>query len=111
MSHRLLSVTLMIAVLALGACKTASQQVASNGSSPSTATPAGTPLTGFAKDLDCVRKGQYTYVWVFSRKDGKQLDKDDGAYLRTNAPQLVDWVTTDEGKRVLAGTNFDLAPG
>jgi len=58
-----------------------------------------------------VRKGQYTYVWVFSRKDGKPLDKDDGAFLRTNAPQVVDWVTSDEGKKVIAGTNFDLAKG
>src|SRR5688500_12421785 len=62
------------------------------------ATPTGTPLTGFEKDLQYVRNGGYTYVWIFSRKDGKPLDKDDGAFLRTNAPQVVDWVTTDEGK-------------
>jgi hypothetical protein len=68
-------------------------------------------LTGFEKDLDYVRKGQYTYVWVFSRKDGKPIDKDDAAYLRTNAPQVVDWVTSDGGKKVIAGTNFDLALG
>jgi hypothetical protein len=24
---------------------------------------------------------------------------------------VVDWVTTDEGKKVIAGTNFDLALG
>jgi hypothetical protein len=70
-----------------------------------------TPKTGFEADLEYVRKGQYTYVWVFSRKDGQPLDKDDAAYLRKNAPQVVDWVTTDQGKRVIAGTNFDLAQG
>ncbi|MEP6742677.1 MAG: hypothetical protein ABJB61_09275 [bacterium] len=69
------------------------------------------PKTGFEADLEYVRKGGYTYVWVFSRKDGKALDKEDGAYLRTNAPQVVDWVTTDEGKKVIAGTNFDLEQG
>jgi len=58
-----------------------------------------------------VRKGQYTYVLVFSRKDGKPLDKNDGAYLRTNAPQVVDWVTTEGGTKVIAGTNFDLEKG
>ena len=73
--------------------------------------PAASPKSGFEADLDYVRKGQYTYVWVFSRKDGKPLDKDDGAFLRTNAPQVVDWVTSDEGKKVIAGTNFDLAKG
>ena len=58
-----------------------------------------------------MRKGQYTYVWVFSRKDGKPLDKDDAAFLRKNAPQVVDWVTSDEGRKVIAGTNFDLSLG
>lgn len=91
-----------------------------NTNSPPSATESSTPTTqssptpekpGFEKDLDYVRKGQYTYIWVFSRKDGKPLDKIDAAYLRTNAPQVVDWVTTDEGKKVIAGTNFDLEKG
>lgn len=75
------------------------------------ATPVSSPLTGFAKDLQYIRNGGYTYVWIFSRKDGKPLDRDDGAFLRTNAPQVVDWVTTDEGKKVIGGTNFNLEEG
>ncbi|HKR10454.1 MAG TPA: hypothetical protein VJT15_00235 [Pyrinomonadaceae bacterium] len=74
-------------------------------------TPASSPLTGFEKDLQYIRNGGYTYVWIFSRKDGKPLDRDDGAFLRTNAPQVVDWVTTDEGKKVIGGTNFNLEEG
>ena len=62
-------------------------------------------------DLQYVRNGGFTYIWVVSRKDGKPLDKDDAAYLRKNAPQVVDWVTTDEGKKVIGGTNFDLEKG
>jgi hypothetical protein len=68
-------------------------------------------LTGFAKDLQYVRNGGYSYIWVFSRKDGKPLDREDGAFLRTNAPQVVDWVTTEEGRKVIAGTNFNLEEG
>jgi hypothetical protein len=90
-----------------GNTNTASSNVPSSAQS----SPAPSPKTGFEADLDYVRKGQYTYVWVFSRKDGKPLDKTDAGYLRTTAPQVVDWVTTDEGKRVIAGTNFDLAQG
>ena len=78
---------------------------------PTTATPQSSPLTGFAKDLKYIRDGGYTYVWTFARKDKKPLDKDDSAFLRTNAPQVVDWVTTDEGKKVIAGTNFNLEEG
>lgn len=103
---------LLVAGLLLTACgnsntNTAPANVAANAQS----TPAASPKTGFEADLDYVRKGQYTYIWVFSRKDGKPLDKNDAAFLRTNAPQVVDWVTTGEGKRVIAGTNFDLTKG
>jgi hypothetical protein len=79
--------------------------------STATATPQSSPLTGFDKDLKYIHDGGYTYVWVFSRKDKKPLDKDDSAFLRTNAPQVVDWVVTDEGKKVIAGTNFNLEEG
>jgi hypothetical protein len=79
--------------------------------SPSTQYSPSPAKTGFEADLDYIRKGGYTYVWIFSRKDGKPLDKEDGAFLRTNAPQVVDWVTTDEGRKVIAGTNFNLAEG
>ena len=74
-------------------------------------TPVPPPKTEFEQDLDFVRKGQYTYVWVLARKDGKPLDSDDGAFLRRAAPQVVDWVKTDEGKKVIAGTNFNLEEG
>src|SRR5215813_2594472 len=85
-----------------------------NSSAPAPATPAGpapSPLEGFEKDLQYIRNGQYTYVWVFSRKDGKPLEPTDSIFLRTNAPQVVDWVTTDEGRKVIAGTNFNLEEG
>ena len=74
-------------------------------------TPQSSPLTGFEKDLKYIKDGQFSYVWVFSRKDGKPLDKDDSAFLRVNAPQVVDWVVTDGGKKVIAGTNFNLEEG
>ena len=109
----------VVCVALLSACG-GSPPAATNNSapapaSPSPATPGPTvpaaPLTGFEKDLQYIRNGNYTYVWVFSRKDGKPLDKDDAAFLRTNAPQVVDWVTTDEGRKVIAGTNFNLEEG
>jgi hypothetical protein len=75
------------------------------------AKPAASPLTGFAADLQFIKNGQYTYIYVFSRKDKKPLDSEDGQFLRTNAPQVVDWVKTEEGKKVIGGTNFNLAEG
>lgn len=80
-------------------------------SSSTQPTQAPVPRTAFERDLQFIRSGQFNHIWVFSRPDGKPLDKSDAAYLRANAPQVVDWVTTDEGKRVIAGTNFDLEQG
>jgi len=83
----------------------------SNSAAATPASPAPSPLEGFEKDLQYIRNGQYTYVWVFSRKDGKPLEPTDSIFLRANAPQVVDWVTTDGGKKVIAGTNFNLEEG
>jgi hypothetical protein len=103
---------MLVAATFLSSCNRAdTNNGTSNAPTPAQSSPAASPKTGFEADLEYVRKGQYTYVWVFSRKDGKLLDKTDAAYLRTNAPQVVDWVTTEEGKKVIAGTNFDLAKG
>jgi hypothetical protein len=104
---------LLSAVLFFAACGGAPVSSTTNSSSTATATPTvqPSPLTGFEKDLQFIRNGQYTYVYVFSRKDGKPLDAQDSAFLRTNAPQVVDWVTTDEGKKVIGGTNFNLEEG
>ena len=111
---RYLCFLFVLSVVGLGGCAR-TPPVAENTASPepstAAATPQSSPLTGFARDLQYVKNGGYTYVWAFSRKDGKPLDKDDGAFLRTNAPQVVDWVTTDEGKKVIAGTNFNLEEG
>ena len=102
----------LIAGVSLTACSKGNTNTASSSdSNAAPSSPAPSPKTGFEADLEYVRKGQYTYVWVFSRKDGKPLDKDDAAYLRKNAPQVVDWVTSDQGRKVIAGTNFDLARG
>lgn len=108
---------LLIFALCLSGC--GGQTADSNRTTPPTgspeappaAAPSSSPLKGFAKDLQYIRNGGYTYIWIFSRKDRKPLDKDDGAFLRTNAPQVVDWVTTDEGKKVIGGTNFNLEEG
>jgi hypothetical protein len=98
----------ILAAIALTSCGGSNTNSGSTGGSSAIQSPAESPKTGFEADLDYVRKGQYTYIWVFSRRDGKVIDKDDAAYLRTNAPQVVDWVTTDEGRKVIAGTNFNL---
>ena len=104
---------ILLVTALLASCGGPSGTSNSGVSSPAAASPTvqPSPLTGFEKDLQFIRKGQYTYIWVFSRKDGKPLNREDSTFLRTNAPQVVDWVTTDEGKKVIGGTNFNLEEG
>ena len=102
---------MLILILLSGCGGSAPSNIANSSPAATPAGPAPSPLTGFEKDLQYIRNGQYTYVWVFSRKDGKPLQPDDSIFLRANAPQVVDWVTTDEGKKVIGGTNFNLEEG
>ena len=101
-------ILLALVLVGCGGSKTDTNTTASASPAPSV---QSTPQTEFEKDLQFIRNGQYSYVWIFSRKDGKPLDADDSNFLRTNAPQVVDWVKTDQGKKVIAGTNFNLEEG
>jgi hypothetical protein len=114
MSSKSLIATVLFSTLCFAGCSGSTQPATNSANSGTPSSDNSTPpptKTGFEADLEYVRKGQYTYVWVFSRKDGQQLDREDSAFLRTNAPQVVDWVTSEGGKKVIAGTNFDLALG
>ncbi|HEV7396968.1 MAG TPA: hypothetical protein VGN86_10695 [Pyrinomonadaceae bacterium] len=73
---------------------------------PASASPS--PQTEFQRDLQYIRNSQFQHVWLISRKDGKKLDSSDSNFLKQNAPQVIDWVATDGGTKVFAGTNFDL---
>jgi len=75
------------------------------------AAPSPSPQTEFEKDMQFIRNGGYTYVYVFSRKDGKVFESKDSDFLRTNAPQIVDWAKTEGGKKFIGGTNFNLEEG
>jgi hypothetical protein len=115
MKEKVVITALLFVLLNAGACKKTPTTTANENSNAAAAAsaskPEPTPATAFERDMQYVRNSQFGHVWVFARKDGKPIDKDDAAYLRTNAPQVIDWITTDEGKRVIAGTNFDLELG
>ena len=104
----------LILVLLLSACSGGAPATSNTTTNTATATPAGpspSPLTDFEEALRFVRNGQYTYVYVFSRKDGKPLQPEDSDYLKANAPQLVDKAATTDRRKVVGGTNFNLEEG
>jgi len=106
-----LKTLVFICLLALitGGCHKAAD--GDTDTSSATPKPTASPLVGFAKDLQFIKNGQYSYVYVFSRKDGKPLQPDDGQFLRKEAPQMVDCVTSEDDKKAICGTNFNLEEG
>lgn len=84
----------------------------STGPAPGPAArPASTPLSAFEQDLNYVRQGQFTHVYVFARRDGGVMNTEDVDYLKANSPSETNmWVRTDEGRRIIAGTNFAFKP-
>ena len=103
---------ILAATLLISVCAGCKRNTSSEDETPDTSTyrPQSTPATQFERDLKYIRDGHFTHVWVFSRKDGKGFTKEDSEALRTNAPTVVDWVTTDANKRVIGGSNFDIDP-
>lgn len=97
-------------LLLLGSLAGCKRRGAAEDETPDTSTyrPESTPATQFERDLKYIRDAHFVYVWIFSRKDGKPLTSEDSDVLRTNAPKVVDWVTTEEKKKVIAGSNFPL---
>ena len=102
---------LFLVLLLAGCSGSAPSNVNSSEASATPAGPSPSPQSNFEERLQYVRNGQYTYIWVFSRKDGKAFEPADSIFLRANAPQVVDWVTTDDMKKAIAGTNFNLEEG
>lgn len=104
----------LIFVLIFAACgggAPAPSNTTTNTSTPTPAGPSPSPLTDFEEALRFVRNGQYTYIYVISRKDGKPISPEDSDFLKTNAPQFVDRAATKDKTKVVAGTNFNLEEG
>jgi len=76
----------------------------------STYRPEQTPATEFEQKLKIVRDAHFTYVWIFTKLDGRAFTPEDSQVLHTNAPKVVDWVGMDDKKKFIAGSNFPIEP-
>ena len=69
------------------------------------------PLSDFEEKLNYVRNGRFTYIYAFTRKDGKAFNSETKDYVRTfSDPQTNQWVITEDEKTVVAGSNFRFQP-
>jgi hypothetical protein len=104
-----LLIVLMASTIFCG-CDRAGSEAGIN-SAPASPSPQRKPLTAFERDLEYVRTGRFTHIYVIARQDNAVLTKDDITYLKENTPRETNqWVSTDEMRRVIAGTNFVFTP-
>lgn len=103
---RLKCLLIVLTFLLSGCSGSTSETSVSNPTPLPSALPTSTPLNDFDEALRFVKNGQFTYIWVFTRKDGKPFDPADSVILKTRARQIVDFTMTKDRKRGVAGSNF-----
>ena len=104
---RLKYLVILVLALLFSGCNRSAPETANSQPTPlPSPLPTSSPLSDFEEALRFIRNGQFTYIWVFTRKDGKPFDTEDGTILRTRARQVVDWAKTDDLKKYVAGSNF-----
>ena len=105
------TVATVLLLTCFGACKrSTSSSTTDDVPDTSTYRPVPTPKTEFEQKLKFVRDAHFTYVWVFTRKDGAVFTKEDTEILHTNAPNVVDWLKVGDMKQFVAGSNFPIDP-
>lgn len=92
------------------ACKRGASSTTNETPDTSNYRPVPTPKTEFEQKLKFVRDAHFTYIWVFTRKDGAVFTKEDTQILHTNAPNVVDWLKVGDMKQFIAGSNFPIDP-
>lgn len=103
---RLKCLLIVLTFLLSGCSGSTSETSVSNPTPLPSALPTSTQLNDFDEALRFVKNGQFTYIWVFTRKDGKPFDPADSVILKTRARQIVDFTMTKDRKRGVAGSNF-----
>jgi hypothetical protein len=69
------------------------------------------PQDDFSEKLEYVRKGAFSFIYVFRRKDGAALDSDDRKYIKAiTPPETNQWVLTDDAEAAIAGSNYQFPP-
>ena len=105
-------IVLVAAAAMFCACQRGGANSQTNGSAATSSSPRRPqPQTEFERDLEYVRLGRFTYIYVIARPDGAALSGDDINYLTENTPKETNQRVSTEGKRrVIVGTNFVFTP-
>ncbi len=103
--------TLLILALTSFSCQ-ANQTILNSQTKPVPSPPISEqPKDAFQKALRGVQSGDFTYIFVLRRKDGGEIQGEDGRFIRSVSPaETNQFVVTDDNLIVIIGTNFPYPP-
>ncbi|MGI8495858.1 MAG: hypothetical protein ACR2L1_11190 [Pyrinomonadaceae bacterium] len=65
----------------------------------------------FQDSFNSVQVAGFDFIFIFRRPDGEMMTKEDKIYLKENSSPFTNrWNLTDEGKTVIAGSNYKFTP-
>jgi hypothetical protein len=68
-------------------------------------------LNSFERDLRAMRNADFSFIYVFRRRDGGALHPEDKSYVvQTSPPEMNRRTLSDEGKAIIIGSNFRMPP-
>lgn len=78
---------------------------------PSTTMAEPTPVRSeFEREMNDMRTAGFQSIYVIRRKDGKELNADDRAFLKQRSEDANRRVSTDAGKTIIIGMNRPPVP-
>ena len=69
--------------------------------------PASTKST-LESDIEAMRTANFSFIYVLRRKDGGVIDPEDKSVIRLQTTQANRRVSSDDGKAVIVGSNFQI---
>ncbi|HZH33702.1 MAG TPA: hypothetical protein VEX64_02620 [Pyrinomonadaceae bacterium] len=103
----------LLCLTLLTACGGSAQKGAPGNQTEATVSPTPTPpQTPLEKELTYVGRSNFRQIFVFSRKDGEKLRREDIDYFKQYAPteQINQRLKTSDEMFLVAGTNFPFLP-
>jgi hypothetical protein len=88
-----------------------SAQEIRDNSAPAPGSNIAPAQNSFERDLNAMRNADFSFIYVFRRRDGGVLDADDKSFITSTSPEEMNRRTlSDEGKALIIGSNFRMPP-
>lgn len=102
-------------IVTLAACLSvfgcgANQNILKSGKDPLAQANAQPAKTSLESEIEAMRTAGFGFIYVLRRKDGGVISPEDKSVIRVQTTQANRRVSADDGKTVVVGSNFQLAP-